>query len=110
MARITVAQLQSQLEALRHNAELLSVDNASLRAEIAALRAEIAALRAAPASLPTQEEIDASPHAGITTPGDYAPTPQPAPVKPVSDYRTALLAAKALAMKTGKVVRVGGAK
>ena len=103
MARITVAQLQSQLEALRHNAELLSVDNASLRAEIAALRA-------APASLPTQEEIDASPHAGITTPGDYAPTPQPAPVKPVSDYRTALLAAKALAMKTGKVVRVGGAK
>lgn len=36
--RLTNAQLQAQIEALRHNADLLEVENARLRAEIEALR------------------------------------------------------------------------
>jgi predicted nucleic acid-binding Zn-ribbon protein len=46
MARITIAQLQAQLEAERHNNDLLRTENESFRAEIDALSDKVIALNA----------------------------------------------------------------
>lgn len=53
MARPTIAALQAELAALRHNNEVLATERDSLRTELAALRAapvRVAATRPAPSA------------------------------------------------------------
>ena len=63
-----------RLHAITTRNRLTTVDVATVD-EAAAALTQAAAPTQEPVArrLPTQEEIDAGPHAGITTPGDYAP-------------------------------------
>lgn len=86
-ARITLKLALEQLEALRHNASLVEAERDSLRNEVAQLKA------AAPAR---------------TTKPAYVRPEQSAAQREAHDrYVAALIAAKNLAMRTGRSVRVG---
>jgi len=89
MARITLAAALSTIETLRHNAQIVETERDSLRAEVEALRA------AAPAPKPVK-------------PAYVRPQPSEEQRLAHEAYVAALLAARNLAMKTGRSVVVGG--
>lgn len=87
MAKPTLASLRAELEALRHNASLVETERDSLRDEVAKLKA------AAPAR--------------TSKPAYVRPGPTEAQRIAHEQYVATLMAARALAMKTGRSVRVG---
>jgi len=88
MARITLTAALSTIETLRHNAQIVETERDSLRAEVEALRAAAPAPRAA-------------------KPAYVRPQPTDAQREAHDAYVAALLAAKTLAMSTGRSVLVG---
>lgn len=83
MARETLASLRAQVEALRHNLNLVETERDSLRAVIAAK------LLDAPKARPTRACY----------------TPPPATAEQLA-FRARMAAARELAMSTGSIVRV----
>ena len=74
--RVTKAQLQAQVEALRHNAELLETEVARLRAELAAAEAKLAA--------------SAAPVKAVAAPVVAKPITVPRTTRPVFEFNPAL--------------------
>lgn len=85
--RITLKQALDTIEALRHNASLVEAERDSLRNEVAQLKAAQPARTSKPAYVRAQ--------------------PTDAQRQAHDNYVAALLAAKNLAIKTGRSVRVG---
>lgn len=127
MARVTKQQVQGELEALRHNYDILRQQNTLLREDVARLRAPCEPTRQA--SLPIDRPGDPCGRCGGTGqyghhgkcylcdgsgkfPGkktaavNFAKRRADCDARPVSDRRAAMDAAKAEAQRTGRSVAV----
>lgn len=118
MARLTIAQLSSQLEQLRAHCAHLETERDSLRADLAATQRYAETLRSDISELQALYD-DAKRSLDAAQPAQPAPAPTPAPTRSRyvasaaeqeahDNYVRALMRAKEMAIRTGRSVRVGG--
>ncbi len=100
---VTKAALQSQLEALRHNCNLVETERDALRAKLDSRTQELIELNNAYAKLATQFDELSGRFAAATRP---AISPVRSTAAQISERRAAMQRAREEAMATGRWVKV----